>query len=55
VDKERLIKMMELETMPSVDRGTLYGIEINEFQTLEELKILAYWALTRWQTEFNRG
>lgn len=41
--------------MPSVDRGTLYGIEVNEFQTKEELKVLAYWALTRWQQEFYSG
>jgi hypothetical protein len=51
--KQRILKMMELETMPSAERATLYGIEVSEFQTDEELRILAYWALTRWRTEME--
>lgn len=44
-----------METVPNVQKGTLYGIHVEEFKSKEELKILAYWALTRWQQEFYSG
>jgi hypothetical protein len=53
MDKAKLLYMLERETPYDMSRTTLYGIEVSEFKTVEELTILAYWALVKWQQEMD--
>lgn len=38
-----------------MDLTTLYGLPVSEFKTVEELRILAHWALTKYHKELMYG
>lgn len=53
MDKAELLYKLEQDTPYDMSRTTLYGIEVGEFKTVEELTTLAYWALAKWQQELK--
>lgn len=55
MDKSKAIKMLKLEIPIDMDEATLYGIELREFDTVEELRTVAYWALTKYHTLLEHG